>query len=157
MRRLSVLWSTVAILLMAVLAFSLEASAQDATPGANEPIELLPGVTMDSVVMADDGSGPASFRLHLERGAPELVIVETGTLIVRVNGSTIVRTIDATTPASETSAANTDLSLRAGQFFVLPSAVVGELRNEGEEPVTILVAEVPTAITATPVVATPAG
>jgi hypothetical protein len=147
------------------LAFIPVVGAQDATPSADQPVEILPGVTMDSVVMADDQSGPTSFRLHIDAGASfpidpggglELVVVEAGTLIVHLNGSIIAGEIGATSPASETVAADTDVSLSAGHFFVLPSAVAGELRNEGDEPVTILVAEVPTAIAATPVIATPA-
>ena len=169
MRRFSRLWSLFAVLLLGVvvtLAGLSGAVAQDATPGAGQSTELMPGVTMDSMPPTDDQGGPANYRLHIEPhatfpvdpgGTYEVVVVEAGTLTVRFNGGIVVGVLDATAPASETVAAGTDATLTAGQYFLLPPALAGELRNEGDVTVTILVAEVPAAITATPGVATPAG
>ena len=43
---------------------------------------------------------------------------------------------------AETKEADTTLTLSQGDYFVLPPLVAGEIRNEGQEPVSIVIAAI---------------
>ncbi|HEU0115562.1 MAG TPA: hypothetical protein VFQ80_12840, partial [Thermomicrobiales bacterium] len=85
-----------------------------------------------------------------------LVYVESGTLVSRRTvAGTVARGGATATPgaqAQEQVPANTEVTLRAGDSYVAPSASGGELRNVGTEEATILdVVIAPTAMAATPI------
>ena len=170
MRRLLPLVSIVVVLIgLAAVGARPDAVAQDATP-ATPAADA--GITVEEL-----GAGPipaypalpAEIGLIRVRLAPGrridtpgddpglgLVYVESGTLVSRrtVAGA-VTRGATIGTPgahAQEPVPANTEVTLRAGDFYVAPPASGGELRNVGTDDATILdVVIAPTALAATPI------
>lgn len=136
-------------------------AAQTGTPAAGE---ILPGVTIDSASVEGAEDDPTTMRLHFAPGATfpldpggslEVVIIEAGTLTVQLDGAITTGQLGATGADTASVPAGTAIALTAGQYFVLPPALAGELRNDGGEIVTIAVTDIPASIAATPAVATP--
>ena len=75
-----------------------------------------------------------------------LVYVEEGALTFVVEGPiTVLRAAGEGTPfpvETETVAAGEEFVLEAGDSAVFPAGVAGEVRNEGDEPASVLVADV---------------
>jgi quercetin dioxygenase-like cupin family protein len=166
MRRLSVLLSVVVIMFLAGVAFSLQpvAIAQEATPAAEEmmpdgiafePLSVAFGADMTSpfhLLVARFTLAPGAMLPSDERDpSVGIVIVESGTLTVEVDGPvTVTRGIGlgAAFAAAEESGDFTTLTqpvaegeavtLEAGDAAYLPGNVAGALRNDGEEPVVML-------------------
>jgi quercetin dioxygenase-like cupin family protein len=163
MRRLSVLVSLIVVVLLGVLALHVQpvTLAQEATPDAEE--EMPEGFTYEQVTFASgiDLTSPLDlnvFRFGLEPGtavpvedAPGagILLAETGTLTVQVDGPvTVTRgagmdeamaTAEATGDFSglmEPVAAGEAVTLEAGDAAYIPGDVPGEIRNEGSEPAT---------------------
>ena len=145
------------------------ALAQDSTPapesGPPESFELAPGVIADSVVLVEGSEDPVKYRLHFEPGVTysiepgvnlELAYVETGSLTFTLDAPIVVGQMGNVDSAGETISAGTEVTLSAGQYFVLQPGVAGELRNDGSETATVSIAGVEVAGMATPA-ATPAG
>jgi quercetin dioxygenase-like cupin family protein len=160
MRSLSWVLSIIFVVL-SLGAFTIPgASAQDSTPAAGPPAEE--GVTFTPVGFAEGVTLPSpadliAVRISIEPGAVSslgaddptsgLLIVESGTITVRVDAAWTVsrgaalQQAMATPPASgdefdvsETIAASEEATLSAGDVAYIPGNVNGELRNDGQEP-----------------------
>jgi quercetin dioxygenase-like cupin family protein len=164
MHRFGLLVSVVAVVLLGVLALQAQpvAIAQEATPATDEMME---GVTFQALAFAPgiDLISPSDlivFRVGLEPGAivpvddspgVGIVLVESGTLTVQVEGEISVNRGAAMNAGMATAEATGDLSglsesvavgvaatLEAGDAAFIPGNVAGEIRNEGQEPATAL-------------------
>ena len=167
MRRLALLGSVVAIVLVGLLAAgqATDAVAQEGTPPADE-FELPEGVSFEALAFGlaeavpPGPTGLALFRARLEPGAridldPDpsyfMVYVEAGALTFRVDTPVRVTRAAAGTPAAtgqgpeatpEEVAAGTEVTLRAGDAALFPpnpGGAAGEVRNDGQEPAVALV------------------
>jgi quercetin dioxygenase-like cupin family protein len=167
MRRFGLPVSIVAVVLLGIGALQAQpvAVAQEGTPTGGE---MMPaGVTFQPVAFAlgvDMPSSPSDlivFRLGLEPGSTlpvdaspgvGILLVESGTLTVQVQGPVSVNrgagmsagmaTAEATgdmSGLSETVAAGEVATLEAGDAVYVPGNVAGEIRNEGQAPATALV------------------
>lgn len=170
MRRLSVVVMAVVMLCGMALAASLGsgAGAQEGTPPAGPPdaFEIAPGVTAHDAVFAEGQQNPPIYRLSFEPGttyeiAPgenlELVYVDVGHLVMRLEVPVTVSQLGTPDAPGETVPAGTEFTVSVGEYFVLPPGVGGEVRNEGLDTATVSVAGVAADISATPGAATPTG
>ena len=160
MRRMPVLSSVVAVVLLAVVSLSAQphAFAQEATPAAED--EMMPeGLSFEALGYGTSESLPAApaefalIRIGLEPGAVlpldaedptvGLVYVESGAVTFNVSAAmTVLHAAGEGTPfptETEEMAASADFTVAAGDSFVFPANVGGELRNDGAEPASILV------------------
>ena len=169
MRRFLPLVSVAIVALIGLVALGARpgVGAQEATPVTEAVFE---GVTVEPLA---GGSVPAypplpadfilvrariapGGRIAVPAGDPSLALnyVESGTLIsLNTAPVVVVRGAAMATPgaqAQEQLPANTEVTLQAGDSFVGPPGVGGEVRNEGTEEATILVALVAPAMAATP-------
>ena len=106
---------------------------------------------------------PSLYRLRFAPGATlsfvddpaiSLVYVESGALSLQLDAAVSDARPDASSGDEED--ADTALTLSQGDYFVLPPLVAGEIRNEGQEPVSIVIAAItpgliPAAAIGTPV------
>ena len=136
------------MIVAATLLFGLAspAAAQEATPPV-DGIELAPGVTAEILPTSPDP--PSLYRVHFAPDATysftpnsslDIVYVETGTLIFQLDLPVTVAQIGATDAEGENIAADTEFTVTAGDYFVLPPFIAGEVRNDGDEIVTVSVA-----------------
>jgi hypothetical protein len=152
--------SIVAVLaLLAVMQFGMtdDVRAQEATPPATaEDAEVAPGVTFALLPASQDP--PSLYRLEFAPGAAlffagdpaiSLVLVESGALALNMNAA--VSDARAATPAGSAAAVTMD----QGDYFVLPPLVVGEIRNSGDEPASILIAAITPGQFSAPAAGTP--
>jgi hypothetical protein len=133
--------------------------AQEGTPAAEMPgVEVAPGVTFELMPASD--VPPSLYRLRfapdatlsfVDDPAISLVYVESGALSLQLDAAISDARPEGSSGDEEE--ADTVLSLTGGDYFVLPPLVAGEIRNEGQEPVSIVIA----AITAGPIPATAIG
>lgn len=167
MRRLSVLSTVVALLMVSIV---MGISAQDATPPSGEmempqSFEIAPGVVVDNMVFAPGAMEPGSYRLHFEpgvvyqvqsSGALELVYIESGELVMTLDGVVTIGELADNRTVGDAIEANLETVISAGQYFVLQPGVGGEIRNDGEEVAIVSVAGIlPSGMVTT--VATPEG
>jgi hypothetical protein len=135
--------------------------AQESTPVAEATgVEVAPGVTFELMPASEDP--PSLYRLRFAPGATlafvddpaiSLVYVESGALSLQLDAAVSDARPEAVSEDEEE--ADTALSLAQGDYFVLPPLVAGEIRNEGQEPMSIVIAAItPGAIPAT-AIATP--
>ena len=183
MRRFRVLLSIVIVLLGTVLlGVQPRVFAQEATPAAEEfapegisfePLAFAPGLALPATsdlslirVGFDPGAGFPS-----EEGDPTyaLVVVESGELTVRLEGTLVVtragafeaamaeaETGGAFAPATEQIPAGQEVTLQPGDTVLFPPLVAGEIRNAGQErTVVIAVLVAPPFAEATPTAGTP--
>lgn len=149
MRRFIVCLSLALVVMLSLVATSgWSTNAQEAfsTPGPTE-FELAPGQIGREVASGRFKEPPAG-PLHMgllrvtndpgsvsRGGGPDdptgaLILVESGTVTVRLEApSTIPRTV-----GPEEVPADTDFTLGPGEAFVWEPFVVGEIRNDGQEP-----------------------
>ena len=153
------------VLFVALSAFGLVSTrtvAQEATPAGEE---MMPeGVTFEPVTFATGVEVPspadlAVFRISFEPGAVEafdetdpgagILLVESGTFTVQVDGPVTVTRGASLGAAMATAEANGDFStmmesvaageavtLEPGDAAYIPRYTAGEIRNEGQEPAT---------------------
>ena len=136
--------------------------AQQSTPTAGAAgLEIAPGVTFELLPSSQDP--PTLYRLRLAPGvslpfvddpAISLVYVESGALSLKLNAAVSDARPDATNADEEDAGKTVELS--QGDYFVLPPLVAGELRNKGQDPVSIVIAAItpeliPGAASGTPV------
>ena len=155
------LFALVVVLLLLAVAGPGGAIAQEGTPPPEEGFELPAGVSFDALGYGAVAALPAApadlalFRFGFEPGAGfpleaeaslALVYVEAGVLTFAMEGPiTVLRAAGAGTPfpmQTEAFAAGEAFELAAGDSAVFPAGVGGEVRNEGDERATILVADV---------------
>jgi len=131
----------------------LSTGAQESTPVADMiGVEIAPGVTFELVASSEDP--PSLYRLRI---APEATLSFAGDpaiSLVYVESGALSLQMDAPVSDARPDAASGDevdaVTLSQGDYFVLPPLVAGEMRNEGEDPVSILIAAItPSLIPAT--------
>jgi hypothetical protein len=143
----------IAVLISGLLTFTCgtfgpdAARAQQGTPTAGATgEEISPGVTFELLPSSEDP--PTLYRLRLAPGVTlpfvddpsiSLVYVESGALSLQLDAAVSDARPDGT---SEDEEADTALQLSQGDYFVLPPLVGGEIRNEGQEPVSIVIAAI---------------
>jgi hypothetical protein len=134
-------------------------SAQESTPATG--VEISPGVTFELMPASEDP--PSLYRLRFAPGAAlaflddpaiSLVYVESGALSLELDAAVDDARPEASSGDEEE--ADTAVTLVQGDYFVLPPLVAGEIRNEGQEPMSIVIAAItpgviPAAAMATPV------
>ena len=167
MSRLTAPTSILAVLIAGLLAGGAGVSlAQEGTPPADE-YAMPVGVTFDGLAFATVAFAPPGpvdlglYRSRLEPGASVdlgggaayyLISVESGTITFHVDAPALVTRAIAGTPAAQTpdqtapeeAAAGTDVVLQRGDaalFSPNPGGAGGEVRNDGQEPVIVLVVE----------------
>jgi hypothetical protein len=138
----------------------LSMRAQESTPTAETTgVEVAPGVTFDLMPASEDP--PSLYRLRFAPGATlsfvddpaiSLVYVESGALSLQLDAAVSDARPEA---ASGDEEADTALSLTQGDYFVLPPLVAGEIRNEGQEPMSIMIAAITPGVIPATVMATP--
>ena len=144
------------------------AGAQDASPPAGGPppgvFEIAPGVTADAAVFAEGRQDPSLYRLTFapsvtytiaQSPALELAYVESGALAMTLSVPVTIGQVGSPEAAGESVEANTEFKLEAGQYIVLPPGTTGEVRNDGDEPGVVSIANILPAPVGTPA-ATPA-
>lgn len=145
-------------------AYRFAVSAQEGTPAAGPPpFEIEPGVTAEALAFVAGQDAPSLYRLTFAPGvtyaiapAPDLSLVygETGSLQFTLNAPVTVTRAGASDTPSEPVAANTVFMLTAGDYTVLPPFVGGQVRNDGTEAVSVMVAAI-MPLGGMPTVATP--
>ena len=163
MRRMTVVLSVVAVLLLGGWAVTVQPGviAQDATPAGDE-FELPEGITFEPLGYGIAETLPAApgdfilFRFGIEPGVTfdfeandpsvSLAYVESGSATFNFDApATILRAAAEGTPfpeATEDVTAGTDFTLEVGDSVVVPPNVTGGVRNDGDEPVSLLVASI---------------
>ena len=121
--------------------------AQESTPVATTGVEIAPGVTFELMPASEDP--PSLYRLRFAPGATlafvddpaiSLVYVESGALSLQLRAAVSDARPDAS--SGDEADADTALTLDQGDYFVLPPLVAGEIRNEGQEPVSLVIAAI---------------
>jgi hypothetical protein len=135
--------------------------AQESTPAAEAiGVEVAPGVTFDLLPSSEDP--PSLYRLRFAPGAIlgfvddpaiSLVYVESGALSLELDAAVSDARADADSGDEEDTDAVLELS--QGDYFVLPPLVAGEIRNEGQEPATIVIAAITPGLIPEIAIATP--
>ena len=138
----------------------LSTRAQESTPTAETTgVEVAPGVTFDLLPASEDP--PTLYRLRFAPGATlafvddpaiSLVYVEAGALSLQLDAAVS----DARPEASSgDEAADTAVNLGQGDYFVLPPLVAGEIRNAGQDPMSIVIAAITPGVIPATAMATP--
>ena len=167
MRRISLFWSVVAIVLLGLVALAAQppAFAQEGTPAADEAMSEE-GLTYEAISFASgvDLVSPGDMivaRIGMEPGAGFAIddsdptggigVVESGSVTIWLDVPwTIARagtfanaiaTAEATgvyEPEMEEIAADEEATLEAGDSAYIPPSINGEIRNDGDEPAMLL-------------------
>ena len=156
----------IAVLISGLLTFTygtlspLSAGAQQSTPTAEMTgLEISPGVTFELLPSSEDP--PSLYRLRLAPGATlsfvddpaiSLVYVESGALSLQLDAAVSDARPEAT---SEDEEADTAIALSQGDYFVLPPLVAGEIRNEGQEVLSMVIAAITPGLIPEVAIATP--
>ena len=137
--------------------------AQQSTPTAGTTgVEIAPGVTFELLPSSEDP--PTLYRLRLAPGvslpfvddpAISLVYVESGALSLRLDAAVSDTRPDATSEDDQD--AGKAVNLSRGDYLVLPPLVAGEFRNEGQEPVSIVIAAITPGLIPGAAIGTPVG
>jgi hypothetical protein len=150
MRRLISLLSVV-VLIAISMAWNL--SAQEASPPAApldppDSFEIAPGVVADNMVFVEGAEAPVSYRLTFEPGVVydvvpgptlDLGYMESGSLVMTLDAPVTVKQINDAQGEGEMYSAGTGFTLETGDFLVLQPGVGGEIRNDSDEPASLLV------------------
>lgn len=134
--------------------------AQEGTPAADTTgIEVAPGVTFELMQASEDP--PSLYRLRFAPGATlafvddpaiSLVYVESGALSLQLDAAVSDARPDESSGDEE---ADTAVALSQGDYFVLPPLVAGEIRNEGQDPMSIVIAAITPGVIPATAMATP--
>jgi hypothetical protein len=162
MRRFVAPFVVIALVLGGLMAITgFRTTAQEATPAAEGEM-MMEGIGFEILgygAAATIPEAPAEiqlFRLHIEPGATlpfdpadpstGMGYLEAGTVTINVSAPiTVLRAAGAGAPFPEETeeiAAGTDFTLNVGDSAVIPGGVEGEIRNDGSEQASILVANV---------------
>ena len=166
MRRFSVFLSVVAVLLLGVVAVGVQPAtvAQEATPsegvapegGTYEPVTFALGVEVPSpadLFVVRIGLEPGTgFPIEESDPSAGILLVESGTFTVQVNGPVSVtrgatlgeamQSAESTgdlAAAAEAIAEGQAVTLEAGDAAYVPGNLTGEIRNDGQERAVALV------------------
>ena len=157
----------IAVLISGLLTFTggtltpVSTRAQESTPTAGAAgVEIAPGVTFELLPSSEDP--PTLYRLRLAPGvslpfvddpAISLVYVESGALSLKLDAAVS----DTRPDGTETQEARRAVKLGQGDYFVLPPLVAGEIRNEGQEPVSMVIAAITPGLIPGAAIGTPVG
>ena len=140
----------------------ISTDAQEATPRAETTgVEVAPGVTFDLVPVSEDP--PYLYRLRFAPGATlsfaddpaiSLVYVESGSLSLQLDAAVSDARTDP--EAEEEEDAGTAVTLSEGDYFVLPPLVAGEIRSDGQQPMSIVIAAITPGLIPGTAIGTPA-
>jgi hypothetical protein len=170
MRRILWLFSVVIMVfgMFAGAGFLFGAGAQEGSPPAGGPppggFEIAPGVTAEALAFVEGREDPSVYRLTFDAGvtymiqqspALEVVYVESGSLTITFSAAVTIGQLGTTDMSGEAVAPDTEVTVEAGNYFVLPPMTTGEVRNDGAEAASVSIANIIPAPTATPE-ATPA-
>jgi hypothetical protein len=136
--------------------------AQESSPAAETTgVEIAPGVTFDLVPPSEDP--PSLYRLRFAPGATlsfvgdpaiSLVYVEFGALSLQMDAA--ISDARPDTDGGDEEDADTAVTLSEGDYFVLPPLVAGEIRNEGQDSVSIVIAAITPGLIPGTAIGTPA-
>ena len=139
---------------------SVSTRAQESTPMAEATgVEVAPGVIFE--LMPASEYPPSLYRLRIAPGATlafvddpaiSLVYVESGALSLQLDAAVDDARPEASSGDEE---ADTAVTLVQGDYFVLPPLVAGEIRNEGQEPMSIVIAAITPGMVPATGIATP--
>jgi hypothetical protein len=160
MRRFSVFLSIIAVTLLGIVAVGVQPAtvAQEATPsegmapegGTYEPVTFALGVDLPSpadLFVVRIGLEPGTgFPIEESDPAAGILLVESGTFTVQVNGPVSVTRGEGLGEAMESAESTGDLStaadaiaageavtLEAGDAAYIPGNITGDIRNDGQE------------------------
>jgi quercetin dioxygenase-like cupin family protein len=163
MRRFVAPFIAVALVLGGLMAATgIRTTAQEATPATEDGGMMMEGIGFEGLgfgVATTLPEAPAElqlFRIFLEPGATlpfdpadpstGMGYIEAGTVTINVSEPiTVLRAAGAGTPFPEETeeiAADTEFTLNVGDSAVIPAGVEGQMRNDGSEQASILVANV---------------
>jgi hypothetical protein len=144
---------------LAAAIFALRAMpvrAQEATPGAPEGVNVMPGVTVNVEDMPPAPVQVAVYRITIEPAAtapistfpfPGLVVVEQGTLTCPGAAGRVVVKPDGTS----TTTGDEEVIVNTGESIYVPANVADGARNDGADQVILLAVDfMPGADMATP-------
>lgn len=105
-------------------------------------LTIDPGATF-----TDQGNDPSTGLLYVESGTVTLTLKDSVQVLRAQSMASMIGGPGATPMAEGTSpfeevAANTEFQLEAGDSVLIPANVGGEARNDGDQPVSLLVASV---------------
>ena len=136
--------------------------AQESTPTAETAgIEISPGVTFELLPASENP--PSLYRLRIAPDTTLSFVDDPAISLVYVESGALSLVLDAPVSDARPNGASEDeadaesaLELSQGDYFVLPPLIAGELRNEGQEAVSLVIAAItpglfPPAASATPV------
>ncbi|HLL49208.1 MAG TPA: hypothetical protein VK356_00950 [Thermomicrobiales bacterium] len=135
--------------------------AQEGTPQVGMiGVEIASGVTFELVPSSEDP--PSLYRLRLAPGATlsfvgdpaiSLVYVESGELTLQMDAEVSDARPDV--PGEDEQDADPALTVNLGDYFVLPPQVAGEMRNESQRTVSIVIAAITPGMIPSSAIATP--
>lgn len=154
---LVIIVTSLLIIVLGAVNWAGSAGAQESTPPAQAAeTEVAPGVAFTLLPASEDP--PSLYRLTFAPDAAlyfagdpaiSLVFVESGAIALNMNA--VVSDARAATPAGDTAA----LAMDQGDYFVLPPLVVGEIRNDGDAPASIVVSAITPGLIPAPTASTP--
>ena len=140
--------------------YPVSTRAQVSTPAADATgVEVAPGVTFELMLASQDP--PSLYRLRFAPGATlafvddpaiSLVYVESGALSLQLDAAVSDARPDESSGDEET---DTAVALSQGDYFVLPPLVAGEISNESQEPMSIVIAAITPGVIPATAMATP--
>jgi hypothetical protein len=144
----------IAVLISGLLTFAcgtlspVSTRAQESTPTAGATgVEIAPGVTFELLPASEDP--PTLYRLRLAPGVSLSFVDDPAISLVYVESGVLSLVLDAAVRDARPDAANEDeeetdpaVELSQGDYFVLPPLVAGEIRNEGQEPLSMVIAAI---------------
>ena len=157
----------IAVLISGLLTFTYGISGPDATraqestpPAEAAGLEISPGVTFELLPASENP--PSLYRLRIAPGTTLSFVDDPAISLVYVESGALSLVLDAPVSDARPDEASQDeegaesaLELNQGDYFVLPPLIAGELRNEAQGPVSLVVAAItpglfPPAASATP-------
>jgi hypothetical protein len=122
--------------------------AQESTPTAGTTgVEIAPGITFELLPASEDP--PSLYRLRIAPGATLSFVDDPAISLVYVESGALSLVLDAAVSDTRPDAASEDeveadtaVALSQGDYFVLPPLVAGEIRNEGQEPLSMVIAAI---------------
>lgn len=117
-----------------------QARAQEATPGAPEGVNIMPGVTVNVEDLPPAPVHVAVYRITIEPGAtapvstfpfPGLVVVEQGTLTCPGGAGRVVVKPDGTS----TTTGDEEVVVNTGESIYVPANVADGARNDGADQI----------------------
>lgn len=148
--RFTVLSALIVLLGTLTAGLPLVVSAQEASPLPGG-FEITPGVTAEALAFAPGAQAPSLYLLTFAPGvtyraepAPEIALgyLETGTLSLTKEAPVAVFRAGAADAPAETIPADTDFTVQAGDYMVLPLFAAGEVRDAGTAPASLMVVSI---------------